>query len=194
MTVPPAGQTGRHRSDAAMTTMTADRFLLYGTRAARSRARPADGRPAAAPISSTAICAPSAYDGIEVLRAISYLVRDRDWGTYEPALADLTIDQRADGFLRQLHGALRTGLAEAELAIPRDHLRRCRRTADVRRRRAVRKRFRDQPLRLLHPASDRRPRRQPGDGRARRRQRGGHDASRPDRALAALQGHARHHP
>ena len=24
------------------------------------------------------------YDGIEVLRAISYLVRDRDWGTYSP--------------------------------------------------------------------------------------------------------------
>lgn len=31
------------------------------------------------------------YGGVEVLRAIAYLVRDQDWGTYTPALADLDI-------------------------------------------------------------------------------------------------------
>ncbi len=39
-----------------------------------------------------------AYDGVEVLRAISYLVRDRDWGTYDPALSNVEITEIADGF------------------------------------------------------------------------------------------------
>lgn len=38
------------------------------------------------------------YDGVEVLRAISYLVRDRDWGTYDPALNDLAVTQDDSGF------------------------------------------------------------------------------------------------
>jgi hypothetical protein len=38
------------------------------------------------------------YDGIEVLRAVSYLIRDRDWGTYSPGIDDLRIEQRHDGF------------------------------------------------------------------------------------------------
>ncbi|MCD7108713.1 hypothetical protein LRX75_06625 [Rhizobium sp. DKSPLA3] len=38
------------------------------------------------------------YDGTEVLRAVSFLVRDRDWGTYDPQIEDLVVDQRADGF------------------------------------------------------------------------------------------------
>jgi hypothetical protein len=36
--------------------------------------------------------------GIEVLRALAFLVRDENWGTYIPALDDLKIDQRTDGF------------------------------------------------------------------------------------------------
>ncbi|WP_137130024.1 hypothetical protein [Rhizobium sp. FY34] len=36
-----------------------------------------------------------AYDGIEVLRAIAFVVRDRDWGTYSPAITDLTIEEGA---------------------------------------------------------------------------------------------------
>jgi hypothetical protein len=39
-----------------------------------------------------------AYDGVEVLRAVSYVVRDRDWGTYAPDIADLTIEQGDDAF------------------------------------------------------------------------------------------------
>ncbi|MGO6994202.1 D-apionate lactonase [Rhizobium leguminosarum] len=38
------------------------------------------------------------YDGTEVLRAISYLVRDRDWGTYSPEITDLRIEQNDDRF------------------------------------------------------------------------------------------------
>jgi hypothetical protein len=36
--------------------------------------------------------------GVEVLRALAFLVRDENWGTYIPALRDLKVDQRADGF------------------------------------------------------------------------------------------------
>ncbi|CAN5131648.1 hypothetical protein BH11PSE9_BH11PSE9_38030 [soil metagenome] len=36
--------------------------------------------------------------GVEVLRALSFLVRDPNWGTCVPALADLVVDQRTDGF------------------------------------------------------------------------------------------------
>jgi D-apionolactonase len=36
--------------------------------------------------------------GVEVLRALAFLVRDENWGTYVPVLSDLVVDQRADGF------------------------------------------------------------------------------------------------
>ncbi|MBS7539130.1 hypothetical protein KHC27_09320 [Ancylobacter lacus] len=36
--------------------------------------------------------------GREVLRAISFVVRDKDWGTYAPVIEHLTIDERRDGF------------------------------------------------------------------------------------------------
>ncbi|MGO7718766.1 hypothetical protein ACC706_36145, partial [Rhizobium johnstonii] len=35
----------------------------------------------------------------EVLRAVSYLVRDRDWGTYSPEISDLKIEQSDDRFV-----------------------------------------------------------------------------------------------
>lgn len=38
------------------------------------------------------------YRGREVLRAIAYLVRDKDWATYIPKLSNLTIDQQPSGF------------------------------------------------------------------------------------------------
>ncbi|TGT41151.1 hypothetical protein [Mesorhizobium sp. M8A.F.Ca.ET.165.01.1.1] len=77
--------------------MTADAFHLYGT-----------GTAEAAPIllQAGALSAELVngnlrtirHGGSEVLRAIAYVVRDRDWGTYEPVLTDLTIDQRDGGF------------------------------------------------------------------------------------------------
>jgi D-apionolactonase len=33
------------------------------------------------------------YDGVEVLRAIAFVVRDRDWGTYSPDISDLTVEE-----------------------------------------------------------------------------------------------------
>src|SRR4029450_11010749 len=36
--------------------------------------------------------------GVEVLRALAFLVRDENWGTYVPTLSDLVVDQRPDGF------------------------------------------------------------------------------------------------
>ncbi len=38
------------------------------------------------------------YDGIDVLRAVAYVVRDADWGTIDPTIEDLAIDQGANGF------------------------------------------------------------------------------------------------
>ena len=38
------------------------------------------------------------FNGVEVLRAIAFLVRDENWGTYPVALNNLRIDQRKDSF------------------------------------------------------------------------------------------------
>ncbi len=42
-------------------------------------------------------------NGVEVLRAISYLARDENWGTYTPELSELEIDPRGDGFTVSYH-------------------------------------------------------------------------------------------
>jgi D-apionolactonase len=42
-------------------------------------------------------------NGVEVLRAIGFLVRDENWGTYAPKISGLRIDQRADGFSVAFH-------------------------------------------------------------------------------------------
>jgi D-apionolactonase len=41
--------------------------------------------------------------GVEVLRAVSFLVRDENWGTYTPVISGLGIDQRPDGFSVTYH-------------------------------------------------------------------------------------------
>ena len=42
-------------------------------------------------------------NGVEVLRAIGFLVRDENWGTYTPKISALKIDQRADSFSVSFH-------------------------------------------------------------------------------------------
>src|SRR3954467_8124129 len=37
-------------------------------------------------------------NGVEAIRAISFIVRDRNWGTYNPAVRDLRVEENADGF------------------------------------------------------------------------------------------------
>ncbi|HEY2976432.1 MAG TPA: hypothetical protein VGJ35_00565 [Burkholderiaceae bacterium] len=41
--------------------------------------------------------------GVEVLRALGFLVRDENWGTYTPRISELMIDERADGFSVAFH-------------------------------------------------------------------------------------------
>ncbi|MBY5864215.1 D-apionate lactonase [Rhizobium leguminosarum] len=77
--------------------MTVDAFQLYGTRLVetppvRLRAGKLEADLANGNLRTIR------YDGTEVLRAISYLVRDRDWGTYSPEIADLRIEQSDDRF------------------------------------------------------------------------------------------------
>ncbi|MBB4437656.1 MULTISPECIES: D-apionate lactonase [Rhizobium] len=77
--------------------MTVDAFQLYGTRLVetppvRLRAGKLEADLANGNLRTIR------YDGTEVLRAISYLVRDRDWGTYGPEIADLRIEQNDDRF------------------------------------------------------------------------------------------------
>ncbi|MCX5517322.1 hypothetical protein OSH10_02640 [Kaistia defluvii] len=38
------------------------------------------------------------FGGVEIIRAISFIVRDKNWGTYNPVISDLVVDERADGF------------------------------------------------------------------------------------------------
>ena len=48
-------------------------------------------------------------NGVEVLRAIGFLIRDKDWGTATPAISNLKIDQRADSFSVSFHAVIRVG-------------------------------------------------------------------------------------
>ncbi|RUY78586.1 hypothetical protein, partial [Mesorhizobium sp. M7A.F.Ca.CA.001.10.2.1] len=77
--------------------MTADAFLLYGTRTVEVE----PVRLSAGALSADFVngnLRTIQHGGTEVLRAVAYIVRDRDWGTYEPNLTDLIIDQAADAF------------------------------------------------------------------------------------------------
>jgi hypothetical protein len=38
------------------------------------------------------------FSGIEVLRAIAFLVRDENWGTFTPTISDLRVEEGSDGF------------------------------------------------------------------------------------------------
>ncbi|SHG32232.1 hypothetical protein SAMN02745157_4012 [Kaistia soli DSM 19436] len=38
------------------------------------------------------------FGGVEIIRAISFIVRDRNWGTYNPVIENLRVDERPDGF------------------------------------------------------------------------------------------------
>ena len=38
------------------------------------------------------------FHGVEMIRAVSYIVRDKNWGTYNPLISDLRIDETAEAF------------------------------------------------------------------------------------------------
>lgn len=77
--------------------MTADAFLLYGTRAVEAESVGLKAGALSADFVNGNLRT-IRHGGTEVLRAIAYIVRDRDWGTYEPELIDLVIDQGTDAF------------------------------------------------------------------------------------------------
>ncbi|OBQ62672.1 D-apionate lactonase [Mesorhizobium erdmanii] len=77
--------------------MTGDRFLLCGTSAAEAEPIRLNAGPLSADFVNGNLRT-IRHGGTEVLRAIAYIMRDRDWGTYEPALTNLTIAQDADAF------------------------------------------------------------------------------------------------
>ncbi|HEX7954876.1 MAG TPA: hypothetical protein VF523_17575, partial [Burkholderiales bacterium] len=45
-------------------------------------------------------------NGVEVLRAIGFLIRDKNWGTATPAISNLKVDQRTDGFSVTFHAEI----------------------------------------------------------------------------------------
>jgi len=47
------------------------------------------------------------WDGEEVLRAVSFIVRDRDWGTYAPEISNLTVEESAETFKVSLNAVAR---------------------------------------------------------------------------------------
>jgi hypothetical protein len=51
---------------------------------------------------------------VEVIRAIAFLVRDRNWGTFTPEISDLKVSQKKDGFAIRYHA--RCGDAQAAIA------------------------------------------------------------------------------
>ena len=54
--------------------------------------------------------------GHEIIRAVSYLVRDRNWGTYRPEIRDLSIESNEAGFIVGYSGQI----ADAEQSLRRE--------------------------------------------------------------------------
>jgi hypothetical protein len=78
-----------------------DPFLLYGTREAEAQPTHLKAGLLGLDLSGGNLRTIT-YDGVEVLRAVSYLVRDRDWGTYNPEIHDLNVEQNDSGFRRRV--------------------------------------------------------------------------------------------
>ncbi|MBA8841086.1 hypothetical protein [Ochrobactrum sp. RH2CCR150] len=74
-----------------------DPFLLYGTQETEARPLHLQAGRLAVDLSDGNLRTIT-YDGVEVLRAVSYLIRDRDWGTYAPSIRDLTVERNTAGF------------------------------------------------------------------------------------------------
>jgi hypothetical protein len=77
--------------------MTGDPFLLYGTRDAETTPVRLSAKKLEVDLVGGNLRT-IRYDGTEVLRAVSYLVRDRDWGTYSPEIEDLAIEHDGGSF------------------------------------------------------------------------------------------------
>src|SRR5215475_11115497 len=70
---------------------------LFGTEVPDGKRRELTAGPISAVFDSGAL-RHIRYHGEEVLRGIAYLARDKDWGTYIPAIENLKIRQNKNGF------------------------------------------------------------------------------------------------
>src|SRR5580704_811700 len=52
------------------------------------------------------------FDGVEMLRAVSFIVRDKNWGTYNPTITGLKILEDAAGFRVSYDAVARDGSQE----------------------------------------------------------------------------------
>jgi hypothetical protein len=43
-----------------------------------------------------------AFNGVEALRGIAFLIRDQNWGTYTPRIDSLSVKEKAEGFNTRL--------------------------------------------------------------------------------------------
>ncbi|WP_018389481.1 hypothetical protein [Ancylobacter sp. FA202] len=68
------------------------RLALYGTAAPEPEVRILTAGPLSAELIEGNL-RNIRFHGVEVLRAISFVVRDKDWGTYAPTLSDLVIEE-----------------------------------------------------------------------------------------------------
>ena len=74
---------------------------LFGTEASDGKRRELAAGPITAMFDNGALRY-IRYRGVEVLRGIAYLLRDKNWGTYAPAIENLKIKQGKSGFSHQL--------------------------------------------------------------------------------------------
>lgn len=81
-----------------------DRIKLFGTDEPPAAPRLLTAGPLSVEFVSGALRA-IRFKGHEVLRAISYVVRDRDWGTYDPPIEELTIEEVSDRFTLRFEAA-----------------------------------------------------------------------------------------
>lgn len=77
--------------------MSNDGFQLFGTHEREAESRIIAAGPLAVMLQDGNLRT-LRYRGHEVLRAISFLVRDKDWGTCAAAITDLTVDTAPDSF------------------------------------------------------------------------------------------------
>ena len=131
-------------------------FLLYGTNEKEPEARLLRAGPLSAEFINGNLRTIS-FGGVEVLRAVSYLVRDKDWGTYAPRLSNLQITEADDRFEVSFEAACE-GQEGSALTLSASIIGEASRlTFDVTA--LPRPGLPHQPLWLLRAASDSRPRR-----------------------------------
>src|SRR4051794_5321036 len=93
--------------------MAADALLIYGTDEPLPEERTLGAGPLTAIFTGGALRSIKVR-GVEVIRGLAFLVRDRNWGTLAPALSDVRIEEGGEGF--SVSFTARGSLDGAELA------------------------------------------------------------------------------